>query len=132
VDGNEDILHPKWSKIHYKGGIQEYERLEKAKMIHEEAALASASWGMFQIMGFDFALCGEKSVREMVDRMTESEACQLKLFLIFLEKNKWVNYLRNKDWARFARCYNGPGYAINQYDRKLQMAYEKYSKKSVC
>ena len=40
---NEDILYPKWSKEHYKGGIKEYERLERAIAIDEEAAISSAS-----------------------------------------------------------------------------------------
>jgi hypothetical protein len=31
----------------------------------------------------------------------------------------------NKDWAKFARGYNGPGYAQNAYDVKLAQAYEK-------
>lgn len=34
--------------------------------------------------------------------------------------------LRNKDWATFARCYNGSGYAVNKYDEKLKAAYEKF------
>lgn len=48
VKGNEDILYPKWEKGHYKGGLREYERLEKARAIHREAADASASWGSFK------------------------------------------------------------------------------------
>jgi len=30
VKGNEDILYPKWTKSHYKGGMGEYDRLKKA------------------------------------------------------------------------------------------------------
>lgn len=41
--GNEDILYPKWTKEHYKGGMKEYERLERARAIHREAADSSAS-----------------------------------------------------------------------------------------
>ena len=32
--GNEDILYPKWTKTHYQGGLKEYERLERARVIH--------------------------------------------------------------------------------------------------
>ena len=43
LPANEDILYPKWTKAWYKGGAGEWERLERAKAIHEEAALCSAS-----------------------------------------------------------------------------------------
>ena len=32
-----------------------------------------------------------------------------------------------RDWAVFAKCYNGPAYAQNRYDVKLEAAYQKYS-----
>src|SRR5690606_7984441 len=35
--------------------------------------------------------------------------------------------LRRKDWARFARLYNGPGYAQNRYDEKLAQAYARHA-----
>lgn len=54
------ICFPKWDKSKYLGGAHEYKRLEIAKKIDEECALKSASWGMFQIMGFNFAYCGCK------------------------------------------------------------------------
>lgn len=58
VAGNENILYPSWRREHYYGGIREYERLEKAREIHKEAADASTSWGMFQVMGFNYVMCG--------------------------------------------------------------------------
>lgn len=60
------FLYPKWEKGHYKGGMGEYDRLEQARKIHPEAADSSASWGMFQIMGFNYAACGKKSVESFV------------------------------------------------------------------
>jgi hypothetical protein len=35
--------------------------------------------------------------------------------------------LQNKNWAGFAKGYNGPGYAQNNYDGKLASAYDKYA-----
>jgi hypothetical protein len=32
-----------------------------------------------------------------------------------------------QDWANFARRYNGPNYAINNYDLRLSAAYQKFS-----
>ena len=125
LKGNENILYPKWEKRHYLGGIREYERLEKARMINVEAANASASWGMFQIMGFNYAACGCKSVDELVQAMCESEVRQLELFANFIRLSKLDMLLKNLDWAGFAKRYNGPLYAENKYDAKLAAAYQK-------
>lgn len=128
VKGNENILYPKWEKGHYKGGIGEYDRLEQARKINREAADASASWGMFQIMGFNYAACGEESIESFVRSMCESEFKQLLLTANFIKKNsQMLQALQAKDWAVFAKCYNGPAYAQNSYDVKLEAAYQKYS-----
>ena len=124
--GNADILYSKWTKAYYKSGLEEYTRLERAKKIHESAALCSASWGLFQIMGFNYTVCKCQSVEEFVEKMCTNEGAQLDLFVLFLKGNGWDKYLRALDWAGFARHYNGPAYADNQYDVKLRKAYAKY------
>ncbi len=129
TSGNEDILYPKWEKGHYRGGIGEYERLEKARQIHREAADASASWGMFQIMGFNYASCEEKSVESFVSAMCESERKQLILSGRFIRRSGMLDALQKKDWAEFARRYNGPSYSQNHYDDKLAKAYVKFTSK---
>lgn len=125
---NSGILYPKWEKGHYKGGIAEYERLEQARRIHREAADASASWGMFQIMGFNYAACGESSVESFVKSMCESECKQLILSGRFIRQAGMLSALQAKNWAEFARRYNGPAYEQNSYDKKLATAYQKYAK----
>jgi hypothetical protein len=125
---NSDILYPKWTKQYYFGGIKEYSRLLRAKLINEEAALCSTSFGLFQIMGFNFHACGFNTVKDFVSAMELNEGEQLKAFAKLLKFNGWLQKLQDKDWAGFARCYNGPGYAQNQYDKKLEQAYNKFSK----
>lgn len=49
--GNEDILYEKWTREHYLGGEREYERLYRAMVINQKAAIYSASWGKFQMLG---------------------------------------------------------------------------------
>jgi len=44
----------------YKEGEAEYERLLRARRINEDAANASTSWGLFQIMGFNHAAWGHR------------------------------------------------------------------------
>ncbi|WP_426772988.1 N-acetylmuramidase domain-containing protein, partial [Pseudomonas aeruginosa] len=34
--------------------------------------------------------------------------------------------LKSKDWAEFARRYNGPDYKKNNYDVKLAEAYQSF------
>ena len=52
--------------------------------------------------------------------------CLVQLFTAFIQSNRLDTYLRNKDWAGFAKRYNGPAYAENQYDKKLEKAYHKH------
>ena len=131
IKGNEGIIYPKWTKQYYLGGMKEYDRLDKAMKINKIAALKSTSWGMFQIMGFNYKSCGCKSVDEFVTKMKQSEKAQLDMFVQFIVNNKLDKYLREKDWKGFAAKYNGPGYAENQYDIKLERAYNKYKKEAV-
>lgn len=127
VKGNEDILYKTWTKAHYKGGLAEYGRLERARKINRDAADASASWGMFQVMGFNHKACGEKSVSSFVASICESERKQLILTARFIHNNaRMATALAGKDWATFAKMYNGPMYSSNSYDKKLRNAYEKY------
>ena len=123
------ICFPKWDKSKYLGGVHEYKRLELAKEIDEECALKSASWGMFQICGFNHNLCECKDVFEFVHKMSESHANQLELMYYFMKNSGCLSNLKEKDWAGFARKYNGPGYAQNAYDQKLRNAYENFKDK---
>ncbi len=127
-EGNEDILYPRWTSRYYKGGLLEHTRLERAKKIHEDAAYESASWGLFQIMGFHYWDLGYGSVKFFVKKMYESEREHLFAFAKFVKFHKLDRFLRNKEWARFARIYNGPGYKKNRYDEKLSRAYARYRK----
>jgi len=127
---DKDILNQTWAqgKAYYKGGVAEHARLQKARLINTDAANASASWGLFQIMGNNYAVCGCKSVGVFVKRMCKSEGEQLKLFVAFIKNNHLDGYLQKKQWAKFAARYNGAGYKENSYDTKLEKAYNKYKK----
>lgn len=122
------ISAPKWDRSLYKGGEGEYSRLEEAMKLDEKAALCSASWGLFQILGSNHKACGFATVEDFVKANIESERSQLLAFISFVKTNKLDVHLRNKNWAEFAKKYNGPGYAANQYDVKLQNAYNKFNK----
>lgn len=121
-----NIIYPTWNRSKYFGGDREYIRLANALSINHAAALKSASWGMFQIMGMNYAKCGCKDVDEFVGKMKSSEEDQLMLTIRFLKNNHLCSALNTHNWASFARSYNGPSYAANKYDIKLAQAYLKY------
>lgn len=123
------ICFPKWDKSKYLGGASEYKRLELAKEIDEECALKSASWGIGQIMGFNFSYCECKDVFEFVHKMSESPASQLDLwFKFFKNYGNCLEYIRTKDWKAFTRVYNGPG-QVDIYSQKLENAYNNFKGK---
>ena len=122
------MAYPKYGEKPYpKGSDAVYAEIEAACNIDEEAALKSVSWGLGQIMGSNFTIAGCDSVQEMVEQAKESEAKQLQQMANFIRKNGLVDELQNKDWAGFAKRYNGPAYQSNQYDVKLASAYERFT-----
>jgi len=38
--------------------------------------------------------------------------------------------MKNKEWAKVARLYNGPRYAANAYDTKMQNEYNNLKRRS--
>ena len=122
-----NVVYPKWDKSQYLGGLKEHDRLAIASEINREAALCSASYGLFQVMGFNFGLCGFANVVDFVNAHRKSESEQLNAFCKFIQSSGLVPSLASKDWVTFAKRYNGPGYAQNRYDEKLKAAYIKCS-----
>lgn len=107
--------------------LKEWTELIKARKINAQGANLGTFWGMFQIGGFNYKLCGCENVDEFVKRMAYSELEQLQLFAIFITNTGMVDSLRKKDWATFARKYNGPSYAKRGYHTKMAKAYKIYS-----
>lgn len=107
----------------------EHARLDEAMKIDSVCAIEGTFWGMFQIGGFNWKRCETSSPFEFMELMSRSERDQLDLFAAFLRNSGLLKHLRNKDWAAFARGYNGPTYAKHAYHTRLAAAYRKYSVK---
>lgn len=101
-------------------------RLEAAMAIDSIAAIESTFWGMFQIGGFNWQLSGAASREEFVEMMSRSEYDQLMLFANYIRNTGLLKYLKAKNWAAFARIYNGPSYAARNYHTRLAAAYQKH------
>lgn len=122
------ISYSKWTKKFYgKTWEEEKERLAIAISLDKHAALLSASWGKFQIMGFNHAICGFSSVEKFVDAMYENEGYQLIAFCNYVIRNGLSDELREHRWADFAYRYNGTEWQKNKYAERLEKAYIKYS-----
>lgn len=112
----------------YLGGVAEHQRLAQAQQIHATAALESASWGLFQVMGYHWDRLGYLDARHFADCMQLSEAAQLDAFVSFIEADPaLLKALKALKWAEFAKRYNGPAYAKNLYDVKLARAYAEFA-----
>lgn len=119
------LSYPKWTREFYGRTWQDEQfRLEQAKALDRTAALMSASWGKFQIMGFNFGACGFTSVDEFAEAMAVDERRHLEAFIGFIESYGLADEMRDRRWAEFARTYNGPDYAVNHYDEKLEKAFK--------
>jgi len=122
------LAYPKWGEKPYpKGSTAVYAELIAACDIDETAALQSTSWGLGQIMGSNYKMAGCDSVQDMVEQAKESEANQLLHMANFIKHANLCDELCRQDWAGFAKGYNGPAYQKNQYDVKLEQAYNKFA-----
>lgn len=105
---------------------QQHARLQKAAALDRNAALMSASWGLFQIMGFNHAAAGHPTLQGFINAMYRDEGAHLDAFVAFVRTQPLMHRaLVARDWAGFARRYNGPDYQANAYDTRLAAAYAR-------
>jgi hypothetical protein len=100
----------------------------KAAALHAEAAYQSVSMGLSQVMGFNFAACGYDSAVDMHQALTVKGISEhMAAGIAFMRSKGLLKKLAAREWAGFAKGYNGTGYAKNQYDKKLAAAYARWS-----
>lgn len=132
------LTNGRWSKAHpdisnpspggYGPSSRQHERLQRATALDRSAGLRSASWGAFQIMGFNHVYAGHATLQGFINAMYRDADAQLQAFVQFIRSQPGLTRaIRDKDWAAFARLYNGPDYRRNRYDEKMAAAYAKFS-----
>lgn len=105
---------------------QQYPKLQRAAILDETAALLSASWGLFQLMGFNYAACGYDSVDAFVTGMLESQSKHLDAAVNFTLANATLkDAFVKRLWKTLAKNYNGANYAKNNYDKKIEGYYDQ-------
>ena len=121
------LCYPKWTKQFYcKNQADEWARFQEAVALDKTAALMSASYGKFQVMGFNFSICGYKDVESFFLDMCKSEDFHLEAFEQYVKNTGLQDEMQRLDFAGLARGYNGSEYSKNKYDEKIKKAYEKY------
>ena len=97
--GKYDASHPDISNKKpggYIGGAAEHNRMDQAACLNKDAALMSASWGKFQIMGFNYDQCGFATIQSFVNAMYKDERSQLDAFVEFMLNNNMIDSLRSQ------------------------------------
>lgn len=122
-----DLIYPRWGIKPYGKMSEQHGKLQRATAIHREAALKSCSWGMFQIMAFNHKLCGYPELQDFINDMYAGEAGHLNAFIGFVKATYLDKHIRDKNWAAFARGYNGADCPSNHWRSKRRAsAYNKY------
>ena len=132
---SKGLAYQSWGEQPYPK--ESYTRIQAAYKLAPNEALMSASWGLGQLMGFNYALAGYKSVESMVSDFMLDEEYQLRAMVKFIISAGLDDELRALDKAKdnpslyaaaaaFARGYNGAGFAKNGYDDKLVASIKRW------
>jgi hypothetical protein len=110
-------------RVAYSRGGQphEWRNLARAYDLDPEAALLSTSYGLPQLMGFNWQVTRHPTVKAMVLAFQDSCEEQVAGFFAFVEKNGLGRYILKADWRNFTRRYNGPG-NVAGYSERLRRA----------
>lgn len=151
-DKSGNTAKAKWKELGYKHGSScgsqhnEWKALEAAISINELQAYVSTSFGIAQIMGYNYPIYGYANPKEMFEDFAKSEEQQIKAFFVYMQKRSRgaiIKALKTLDFTEAARLYNGDG-EINKtyngkhftkkrfyYGEKLRVLYEKYKKEGI-
>ncbi|WP_080408801.1 N-acetylmuramidase family protein [Burkholderia ubonensis] len=118
----------------HRGGfgdpIYEWQRLLKAAKLNLEAALMSASYGGFQVLGENYKEMGYPSAAAFVNDFMKSTDSQIKILEQFFKtvKKAAIPYLKKRDWETITMYYNGGKWRDTNPDYPSKMAgyYENF------
>jgi hypothetical protein len=115
---------PEW-KANNKNQETAWATLNQAVALDRTAALSACSWGMFQVLGANFEMCGCSDVEAFVERMKSGARGHLDAFVSYCKKTRGLrDALAAKDFVSCARLYNGLDYG--DYPTRLEQAFHRY------
>lgn len=101
--------------------------LAQARAIDNECALRSCSFGVGQTCGFLAEEIHFADAVHMFNFMVDGGVtAQVDCMIREIQNKHLIAKLNAHDWSGFARVYNGPGYAKNNYDSKMEIAYRRW------
>lgn len=113
-------------QLQYNVAPKSFLTFKSAYDYNKQSAVLSTSFGIFQIMGFNYKICGYSSPLSFYYNLSRGAVPQLNAFVAFCKERNLGRFLKNKDWQSFAYYYNGAGYKANNYDTKLNYYYNKF------
>lgn len=134
-----DRRHPhissrRWNrKLYARYMPGRYKRLADAAALNLDAAISSASWGRYQILGRWWRHLGYGSALDFAMQMVSSEVNHLDALVRYIEANHLNRAFRDcrpndpASCVEFARRYNGPAFAKNNYHKKLARFIARFS-----
>ncbi len=102
-----------------------YALLRRAEDIHINAAPMAVSWGVGQVLGENWEWLGYASPQDLAAEALSGLAGQVRLMIRFIDRRGLRDALERRDWAAFARAYNGPAYRRYRYDQRMAEAYAR-------
>ncbi|MEV4934617.1 N-acetylmuramidase family protein [Sphingobium sp. LSP13-1-1.1] len=126
-----DRSHPalssrEWNRALYPGKqADRWQQLLSAVTLDVDAGFMSASYGGFQILGENYAVCDAADPWSFAWRQCQTEGDQLDAFVRFVAGKGLKGALQRGDWAAFARGYNGTAFKANRYDERLASAFAR-------
>jgi len=100
------------------GQRQEWLSFSRAYGVDKEAALSSCSYGLPQLMGFNWRVTDHSSPKDMVLAFQRSCEEQIAGFFGYAVANNLLRFIQAEDWRAFTRAYNGPG-NVDVYSGRL-------------
>jgi len=115
---------PEW-QANNKDQATAWATLNEAAALDHAAALQACSWGMFQVMGFNYSTCGYDNVDGFVDDMKRGPRGQLNAFVGFCKaKPDLLAAMLARDFGTIAMLYNGRD--CGDYARRIERAYKNH------
>ncbi len=120
------ISRKRWMPGTYGPTWLQHVKLQKAVTLHKNAALMSASWGLFQILGRNHRAAGHQTIQGFVNAMYKSADMHLFAFVSFIKSDaRLVGALQEKNWDRFSEVFNGRLYKTHGYHLRIAEAYKE-------
>ena len=124
-----DVSYPDWDSRKYPRSQDViWRQLARAFALDGEHALQATCWGLFQLLGVNFAACGFPTAAAFAASIAGSAGRQLEAFEAFIAGADLAPLLKAKRWAEFAAAYTGEPDAPAR-GRQMERAYKALVKK---